>query len=128
MLGTDGHLDPSHETLAARALVCVETVRRALCQLRDLGFVVWQRRLVRTSWRCEQTSNAYALAVPSSSTASSLNQRRLSSRAECGSQAEAPRPVLPPADVEASRAALAKRAGAFNAAWAARYAARGCGR
>ena len=67
MLGADGRLDPSHETLAARAGMHVATVQRALAQLKAFGFLDWTRRLVRgasTGWRCEQTSNAYVLHVP----------------------------------------------------------------
>lgn len=64
-LGNDGQLDLAHETIAARALCHVATVRRALCRLRDLGLVTWIRRLVRDGWRVEQTSNSYVLSVPS---------------------------------------------------------------
>ena len=68
MLGADGRLDPSVKTLAARASVDPSTVTRSLARLRDLGFVTWVRRLVRgadSGWRVEQTSNAYALCLPS---------------------------------------------------------------
>jgi hypothetical protein len=64
ILGADGRLDPSHDTLAALARVDVATVKRALVRMRELGLLYWQRRLVRdegTGWRCEQTSNAYVL-------------------------------------------------------------------
>ena len=66
-LGDDGQLDPSHTTIAERALCHVATVRRALGRLRNLGLVSWVRRLVRgsdTGWRCEQGSNAYVLRTP----------------------------------------------------------------
>lgn len=65
MLGPDGRLNPSHATTAARAIVCVDTVRWALAQFRQFGFLDWTRRLVRTAWRCKQTSSAYVLTVPS---------------------------------------------------------------
>jgi hypothetical protein len=61
MLGQDGRLDPSHDTLAEWAKCHVATVKRALSRLRELGLVHWVRRLVRNGWRCEQSSNAYAL-------------------------------------------------------------------
>ena len=64
MLGEDGQLDPSHDTLADRVGCSVSTVRRSLDRLRGLGRLTWERRLRRdgaTGWRCEQTSNAYAL-------------------------------------------------------------------
>lgn len=64
LLGPDGRLDPSHAFLAKLAAVSEDTVQRALDRLRGLGLLFWQRRLVRdetTGWRCEQTSNAYAL-------------------------------------------------------------------
>ena len=68
MLGADGRLDPCIATLARRACVDPSTVVRALARLKELGFVTWTRRLVRgatSDWQCRQTSNAYALAVPS---------------------------------------------------------------
>lgn len=61
-LGTDGQLDPAHETIADDVGCCARTVRRALEALRVLGLVMWQRRLVRVGWRTAQTSNAYLLA------------------------------------------------------------------
>lgn len=64
MLGEDGQLDPSHETLAKRVSCSVDTVQRSLNIMRALGRLTWERRLRRdsgTAWRCEQTSNAYAL-------------------------------------------------------------------
>lgn len=60
-LSTDGQCDPAHDTIAADAGCCARTVRRALEALKALGLVVWQRRLVRVSWRAAQTSNAYVL-------------------------------------------------------------------
>lgn len=67
LLGPDGRLDPCLTTVATLARVCVSSVVRALSQLRNMGFLVWQRRLRRdagTGWRTQQHSNAYALAVP----------------------------------------------------------------
>ena len=65
MLGKDGHLDPSHETIRERVgCRAVSTVQESLNRLRDLGRVTWQRRLRRdssTGWRAAQTSNAYVL-------------------------------------------------------------------
>jgi DNA-binding transcriptional MocR family regulator len=62
-LGTDGQLDPSHDTIAADVGCSARTVRRALGALRQLGLLSWQRRLVRIGWRVLQTSSAYALSV-----------------------------------------------------------------
>ena len=39
-------------------------MERALDDARDLGLLDWDRRLVRTGWRVEQTSNAYVLLLP----------------------------------------------------------------
>jgi hypothetical protein len=67
MMGADGRLDPSVETIAIKAAVNPSTVTRALARLRELGFLAWTRRLARdaaTHWRVEQVSNAYVLRVP----------------------------------------------------------------
>jgi hypothetical protein len=61
LLGSDGRLDPAHDTLARLASVHPATVRRALDRMRDLGLLHWTRRLVRCGWRTEQASNAYVL-------------------------------------------------------------------
>jgi len=66
-IGEDGALCPSHETLAAHASINIATVKRGLERLRLCGFLDWTRRLIRsaaTGWRCEQTSNAYVLRLP----------------------------------------------------------------
>jgi hypothetical protein len=63
-LGVDGQGDPSHATLADDADGwSVKTVRRSLDTMRDLGLVMWQRRLMRDGWRTRQTSNAYVLTL-----------------------------------------------------------------
>ena len=106
MLGQDGQLNPSHATIAARASVSITTVIRGLAQLRAFGFVTWVRRLVRTAWRCEQTSSAYALALPAALfDASFLNQAKRTGLAKCKSQAEAPIAC----DLAAAQAALGRR-------------------
>src|SRR4051794_36458958 len=38
--------------------------QHALAQLRAFGFVTWVRRLVRTTWRTEQTPSPYVQALP----------------------------------------------------------------
>jgi hypothetical protein len=65
-LARDGRLDPSHARLAADVGVGESTVERALADAKALGLLDWDRRLVRTGWRAEQTSNAYVLIVPGS--------------------------------------------------------------
>ena len=47
MLGEDGRLDPCHQTLADLVGCTVRTVQRALDQLRQEGFVTWERRIAR---------------------------------------------------------------------------------
>lgn len=71
-LGADGQCDPSHATLARDAGCNPSTVLRALKELRAVGLLTWERRLVRRPWpaggagatRAEQTSNAYELLLP----------------------------------------------------------------
>jgi hypothetical protein len=60
-LGDDGRCDPSHETLARDAGCSESTIGRSLVQMRDLGLLRWDRRIVRNGWRAEQTSNQYQL-------------------------------------------------------------------
>ena len=62
-LAKDGRCDPSHARLAVDAGVGESTVERALADARGLGLVDWDRRIVRTGWRAEQTSNAYVLLL-----------------------------------------------------------------
>jgi hypothetical protein len=67
MLGPDGTLCPAISTIAEKARVSVATVKRALVQLRECGFITWTRRLTRcaaSGWRTEQASSAYVLAIP----------------------------------------------------------------
>jgi hypothetical protein len=64
-LGEDGRLDPSYATLAKDADCDPRTVGRALCRMRDLGLLRWQRRIVRDGPYVEQTSNAYELTPAS---------------------------------------------------------------
>jgi hypothetical protein len=60
-LGTDGQCDPAYDTLASDAGCSARTARRATVRMREFGLLHWQRRLVRTDWRAEQTSNQYVL-------------------------------------------------------------------
>lgn len=62
-LGSDGRLDPSHQTLADDVGCDQRSVQRALAAFRTYGLVLWVRRLVRDGWRTAQSSNSYALAV-----------------------------------------------------------------
>ena len=66
MLGPDGRLDPSLDYLAKLARVHVATVKRAVNQLKQLGFLDWTRRLLRGPKATQQTSNAYVLKLPKS--------------------------------------------------------------
>lgn len=63
LLGTDGRLDPSQATLAARAGCCERTVSTALRRFRTLGLLEWVQRLVRQGQRVRQTSNAYVFRL-----------------------------------------------------------------
>jgi hypothetical protein len=49
---------PSHATLAGQCGVSVDTVQRALRELRDRGLVTWEQRTRRDTG---QTSNLYSL-------------------------------------------------------------------
>lgn len=62
-LGTDGRLDPAHQTLADDAGVSTSTVQRAVKALHDCGLLSWIRRVVRTGARVAQTSNSYLLTL-----------------------------------------------------------------
>jgi hypothetical protein len=71
MLGADGRLDPSYETIATLACVCKDTAVEAVKQLRAFGFLDWTRRMIRgreTGGRVQQSSNAYVLRVPATDT------------------------------------------------------------
>jgi len=106
-----GRCDPSQATLANDAGCEERTVRRAICSMRDLGLLRWERRLVRNGWRCEQTSNAYEL-VP---TAQLLHVPRCGGQnvRETGFLDKSRKPnsavVAAPDDVAAAQAALARR-------------------
>ena len=62
-LGSDGRLDPSHDTIADDVGCDARSVRRALVAFRSCGLVLWVQRIVRVGWRAAQTSNAYALTI-----------------------------------------------------------------
>jgi hypothetical protein len=67
MLGPEGLLDPTIQTIANRAGLKLSATKEALKRLRAFGFLDWTRRLIRsagTGWRAAQTSNAYVLKVP----------------------------------------------------------------
>lgn len=60
-----GQLDPSYETIARNANVCLRTVGYALKRLRELGILNWVKRCTKT-WHdgrfvLEQDTNAYAM-------------------------------------------------------------------
>jgi hypothetical protein len=65
-----GRLDPSLDTIAAKAGCCRRAVVDALARLRDLGLLAWQRRCEETRdaegrFRLRQRTNAYGLLPPS---------------------------------------------------------------
>jgi hypothetical protein len=60
-LGSDGRCDPSHETLHNDSGESIDTVKRALKVLYELGMVDWLRRVCREGSRVWQTSNSYLL-------------------------------------------------------------------
>jgi len=51
MLGQDGRLHPSIETLAALLGIATSTVQTALDRLKEFGFVSWTRRIARCGAR-----------------------------------------------------------------------------
>ena len=75
LLGADGRLDPTHETIAKLARVSVSTVGRALDQLRAFGFLDWARRLVRGPAGARQTSSAFWLKTPDRHSANQVFSR-----------------------------------------------------
>ena len=120
MLGNDGRLDPSHATIAIRSGVHISTVKRALEQLAEFGFLSWTRRLIRRAWRCEQTTSAYVLMTPRAApsfNAPSLNQikKTCSLKMNVAGEGSAVE-VLVGLDVAAARAALLRRRLAVEAA------------
>lgn len=56
-----GQCDPSHETIAARADVCVKTVQRALAAAKRLGLIGWDQRAIRLPGETIQITNQYVL-------------------------------------------------------------------
>lgn len=64
-----GQLDPSYDTIAAKAGVCRRAVATALARLKDLGVLHWQRRSrpepeAGGGYRQVQITNAYAVLSP----------------------------------------------------------------
>jgi hypothetical protein len=115
-LGTDGRLDPSHQTIADDTGCDPRTVRRALVAFRSCGLALWVQRLVRDGWRTSQASNAYALTIGESSAVSAQVGPKLSG----GQRARQTRlessllPPASPAEVAAARDALARRRAAVE--------------
>lgn len=94
-LGADGRCDPAHATLAADAGCGERTVRRALAGLREAGMLTWDQRVVRQPWpaggpratRAEQTSNAYALLLPTGPIVAMMPRSVQLRLPRCGGQA-----------------------------------------
>jgi len=120
-LGERGQCDPTHETIAKDAGCKRGTVITALARLRDCGLLTWVRRIVRSGWRCEQTSNAYVLVV---STGWSCESKvRTATRTDISSSALEGRQKALAAMIEAS-VDIGDLLAARRAAWAAQAAAR----
>jgi hypothetical protein len=120
-LGTDGRLDPSHETIAGDAGKSIATVKRALGALQELGLVWWVRRLIREGWRTEQTSNGYALAIgptPDPAPRTEAQNERATQKLRFSNRYEPQIPVstIPQACIVEARAALADVAARRQAA------------
>jgi hypothetical protein len=108
-LGEDGRLDPSQATLAKDADCSDRTVRTVLAALRGFGLLRWDRRLVRTEWRAEQTSNQYELIT----TAEVLETGSKSAPVSCGGSFRRETPLVliqdkPAHEVRAAQRALAR--------------------
>jgi hypothetical protein len=119
-LSVDGQCDPAVATIAEDAPCSVRTARRAINALKDLGLLIWQRRLVRDGWRTAQTSNAYVLMVPAVENVPVISSRRSGGHTgrETGSkyinycsphQKPINEPPSLPDEVRAAQAALAER-------------------
>jgi len=107
-LGTDGRLDPSHETVADDVGCSARTVRRALAALTDkaVGLMFWVRRLVRHGISVEQNSNAYVLTtgnISASPPGGQIGRQTLKIEIQTVQQHATPRAVA------AAHAALADR-------------------
>jgi hypothetical protein len=106
-----GVIQPSHETLAARAGCCVRTVQRALEAAREIGLVSWCERRVRSGWRTLRASNRYTLAVPIAPceprpATTGLKVRAIFKRKIPSVSSDS---VVPPVDRAEALAALARR-------------------
>jgi hypothetical protein len=112
MLGSDGRLEPSQETIAARACVEVSTVQRSIKQLAAFGFLTWTRRLARCGSRVWQTSSAYVLTLPGAPFVASLflkNQTKPTSQADCMPERSGQLPAATLTEIEAAREAMERR-------------------
>ena len=112
-LGTDGRLDPSHQTVADDVGCDARSVRRALVTFRSCGLVLWAQRIVRNGWRVVQTSNAYALTIgePPAITAPRTGGQRVR---QIPKEAISTVQQATPAEVRAAQAALARRRAAIE--------------
>jgi hypothetical protein len=111
IIGTDGQLDPSHETLAARCAVSVSTVQRAIKQLAAFGFLTWARRLARNGSRVWQTSSQYVLTLPGASFVNAvfLQNHKSTSPPLCVSERSAPLPLATRSEIAVAQEALERR-------------------
>lgn len=121
-LGTDGRLDPSHETIAGDSGKSIATVKRALERFHDLGLVWWVRRLIREGWRVEQISNSYMLTIgnpPAHTDAQSdraIGKLRFHIKSRAVSDTAIPASTIPHGCIVEARAALAEVAARRQAA------------
>ena len=139
-LGEDGQCDPAQATLAKDTETSESTVQRALKGMRALKLLTWEQRLVRRPWpaggpgatRAEQTSNAYALLLPTGPVVARV-RRPVQLRLCCDGQADyetpskmIPRQLPPLSDDEKHRLQIiqAARKARLDAEWMARRAER----
>lgn len=57
----NGRCDPAHQTIAARADVCVRTVQRAFAIAKRFGLIGWDQRAARVGDETVQITNQYVL-------------------------------------------------------------------
>jgi hypothetical protein len=122
-LGTNGQCDPTHATIAAEAICDEKTVGRVTTDLREVGLIRWQNRLVRNGWKAEQTSNQYELLTTATTNPVPLPRRHNAGFCVVSSDRHfageirldrIQRPEPAPIEILEAQAALAQRRAAFE--------------